>query len=147
MTGCSAYQEEILLTDQSVHYMSQKGSIIFASPEESAAFKLRFDYHQVGSNAYAMTLYPFLMSPIRFSLTNEGDMTLIMNGVSYGTEESMAMLNAYAPEFPWDHLTQIVAIGDLHNEHWAMESWEPSRFKMNYAGSTVEWVVESSKFS
>jgi hypothetical protein len=132
------------IQDQPKIYMTQKGSIIFASENDYASYKIRFDYQQIGPDAYVMTLHPFLMSTIRIALTPEKEIYLSMSGVSYDSTESLAMLDAYAPAFPWQDLAKVVASGYLHDNQWAIESWDPSRIRMQYADSTVEWVVDSS---
>ncbi len=145
LSGCAAHPDFSALHEQSAQYTCQKGSMTFASSEDSSFFKLRFEYYQVGPKAYAMTLYPFLMNPISVSLHESGEMTLVMNGVVYSPEESIAMLDAYAPEFPWDNLAQIVVKGTGHNAHWTMESWSPSYFRMHYAGNTMEWIADPAE--
>ncbi len=140
----SGYAVDPPLHEQSEIYMTQKGSIIFGSETDYASYKIRFDYHQTGSDAYVMTLHPFLMSPIRIALTPEGEICLSMSGVSYDSSESLAILDAYAPDFPWKKLAKVVSSGDLHDNEWVIESWDPSRIRMQYVGSTVEWIVDSS---
>jgi hypothetical protein len=140
MSGCAVEQD---LQEQSAIYMTQKGSIVFAS-QNDYAYKIRFDYHQIGSDAYVMTLHPFLMSPIRIMLDPTGEICLTMSGVSYNSIESLAMLDAYAPAFPWKNLAQVVSSGELHDQQWVIGSWDPSRIRMHYADSTVEWIVDSS---
>ncbi len=141
MSGCALEPETH--TDSAI-YMSQKGSIAFASQQDYGSYKIRFDYHQLANNGYVMTLHPFLMAPIRIAYSPEGEICLTMSGVSYNSEESLAMLDAYAPAFPWKNLASAVATGDMHDKQWAIESWDPSRIRMHYADSTVEWIVESS---
>ncbi len=141
LSGCALPQEPPLAHE--VH-LAQTGSIVFASKEDYGSYKIRFDYQQIGEKSYVMTLHPFLMSPIKIALNPEGEVCLTMSGVSYDPVESLAMLDAYAPSFPWKNLANTIAHGEMHDKKWSIESWDPSRIRMQYAGSTVDWIVDSS---
>jgi hypothetical protein len=145
MTGCSQIGNQDVILDQAEIQLSQQGSVVF-SADEGSSYKIRFDYYQMGERSYTMILHPFLMCPISVSMDEQEMISVNINGIEYNHDESLAMLDEYAPSFPWTHLPYIIAQGSAISPiDWSLDSWTPNYFKMHYAQNSLEWIVDSSK--
>lgn len=137
--GCAIPQDSV---SQMEVVVQQQGEVSLASTDHAIPYTIRFDYQQYANQSYTMTLKPFLLSPIHIFMNAEQQIHLVINDVEYSQEDSLAMLDAYVPHFPWNELPLIVAQGKLTHSQWTIDDWTHSRFKMHaIEGGFMEWKV------